>query len=356
MRVELNGTVPRPSTSLAAAFFTGAGVMHFARPDFFESIVPEWFRDKRLANSVSGAAEIALGLGLLPARTRRASGAEPDCPRRCCLPRPTSTWRSTTSRSNRSGGKMSRSVGTAVGAGRVVNWVSAPTADPHRRRAVADRSPGGTHPEHHYGQTLRSPNSRRAVRIVRPSGIQRLKRARSQPNRAMMTRMTIESVGDLRQFYRPAAGGAVTKVIGALDEHCRDFLAKSPFFVLSTADRDGRCDGSPKGGAPGFVEMLDEHHVGWADYSGNNRLDSFENVVDKRSRRTAIPDPRAERDAPHQRRGAAVDRSGPRRAIRRRRPPGQGRRRGRRGGGLCALRKGAAPRGAVGGRVHGSMP
>ncbi len=96
----------------------------------------------------------------------------------------------------------------------------------------------------------------------------------------MMTRMTIESVGDLRQFYRPAAGGAVTKVIGALDEHCRDFLAKSPFFVLSTADRDGRCDGSPKGGAPGFVEMLDEHHVGWADYSGNNRLDSFENVVD----------------------------------------------------------------------------
>jgi PPOX class probable FMN-dependent enzyme len=95
-----------------------------------------------------------------------------------------------------------------------------------------------------------------------------------------MTFMTIESVDDLRQIYRPAAGGAVAKVIGALDEHCRDFLAKSPFFVLSTADGDGRCDGSPKGGGPGFVEMLDEHHVAWADYSGNNRLDSFENVVD----------------------------------------------------------------------------
>ncbi len=92
--------------------------------------------------------------------------------------------------------------------------------------------------------------------------------------------MTIESVDDLRQIYRPAAGGAVAKVIGALDDHCRDFLAKSPFFVLSTADADGRCDGSPKGGSPGFVQMLDEHHVAWADYSGNNRLDSFENVVD----------------------------------------------------------------------------
>lgn len=92
--------------------------------------------------------------------------------------------------------------------------------------------------------------------------------------------MTIDSVDGLREIYRPASGGAVAKVISALDEHCRDFLAKSPFFVLSTADGEGRCDGSPKGGHPGFVQMLDEHRVAWADYSGNNRLDSFENVVD----------------------------------------------------------------------------
>ncbi len=92
--------------------------------------------------------------------------------------------------------------------------------------------------------------------------------------------MTIDSVEGLREIYRPASGGAVDKVIGVLDEHCRDFLAKSPFFVLSSADGEGRCDGSPKGGHPGFVEMLDEHRVAWADYSGNNRLDSFENVVD----------------------------------------------------------------------------
>lgn len=95
--------------------------------------------------------------------------------------------------------------------------------------------------------------------------------------------MTIESVDGLREIYRPASGGAVAKVISVLDEHCRDFLAKSPFFVLSTADGEGRCDGSPKGGRPGFVEMLDEHRVAWADYSGNNRLDSFENLVDNPS-------------------------------------------------------------------------
>lgn len=91
--------------------------------------------------------------------------------------------------------------------------------------------------------------------------------------------MSLSSVDDLREIYRPASGGAVDKVIGELDEHCRRFLSESPMFVLSTADADGVCDGSPKGGQPGFVEMLDEHHVAWADFSGNNRLDSFENIV-----------------------------------------------------------------------------
>ena len=54
-------------------FFTGAGSMHFARPDFFESIVPDWFPNAQLANRLSGAAEIALGLGMIAPQTRRVS-------------------------------------------------------------------------------------------------------------------------------------------------------------------------------------------------------------------------------------------------------------------------------------------
>ncbi len=61
------------SPYVAGALFTGAGVMHFAKPDFFESIVPDWFPNAKLTNQVSGAAEIALGLGMLSPRTRRAS-------------------------------------------------------------------------------------------------------------------------------------------------------------------------------------------------------------------------------------------------------------------------------------------
>ena len=91
--------------------------------------------------------------------------------------------------------------------------------------------------------------------------------------------MQLASVDDLRAIYRPPGKGAVDKVIGTLDRHCLDFLAKAPFFVLSTANAEGVCDGSPKGGPPGFVRALDEHRLAWADLSGNNRLDSFQNLV-----------------------------------------------------------------------------
>jgi PPOX class probable FMN-dependent enzyme len=94
-----------------------------------------------------------------------------------------------------------------------------------------------------------------------------------------MDAMRLDSVDDLRTIYRPPGQGAVDKVIGTLDHHCVDFLAKAPFFVLSTANAEGVCDGSPKGGAPGFVRPLDARHVAWADLAGNNRLDSFQNLV-----------------------------------------------------------------------------
>jgi PPOX class probable FMN-dependent enzyme len=91
--------------------------------------------------------------------------------------------------------------------------------------------------------------------------------------------MRLASVDDLRSIYRPPGRGPVDKVIDHLDAHCADFLARSPLFVLSTASADGVCDASPKGGPPGFVRVLDDHRLAWADFSGNNRLDSFQNLV-----------------------------------------------------------------------------
>jgi uncharacterized membrane protein len=65
---------PAPPSAIAAGvLFTGAGVAHFAKPDFFEAIVPDWFPDATLANRASGAAEMLLGLGMLSSKTRKVS-------------------------------------------------------------------------------------------------------------------------------------------------------------------------------------------------------------------------------------------------------------------------------------------
>jgi uncharacterized membrane protein len=63
----------RLSPYVAGAFFASAGVMHFAKPDFFEAIVPDWFPSATAANQVSGAAEIVLGLGMMSPVTRKFS-------------------------------------------------------------------------------------------------------------------------------------------------------------------------------------------------------------------------------------------------------------------------------------------
>ncbi|GGK18481.1 hypothetical protein GCM10008955_09880 [Deinococcus malanensis] len=62
------------STALLAALFAGAGVLHFLRPEFFDRIVPPATpMSPRAATLLSGAAELAGGLGLLHPRTRPAA-------------------------------------------------------------------------------------------------------------------------------------------------------------------------------------------------------------------------------------------------------------------------------------------
>ena len=95
----------------------------------------------------------------------------------------------------------------------------------------------------------------------------------------MPSSYTVASAGELQALYRPAGRGALDKVIDRLDQNCRDFIAHSPFVVVSTADRRGRCDASPKGGPPGFVQVLGETQLAWGDLAGNNRLDSMRNLL-----------------------------------------------------------------------------
>ena len=90
----------------------------------------------------------------------------------------------------------------------------------------------------------------------------------------------IDSQQALRALYAAPMERALRKQIAALDIHCANFIALSPFVVLSSADAAGRMDASPRGGAPGFVKMRDAHTLLIPDAPGNRRLDSLSNIVD----------------------------------------------------------------------------
>ncbi|MGE5407938.1 MAG: MauE/DoxX family redox-associated membrane protein [Syntrophothermus sp.] len=60
------------SRTALAAFFAFSGTMHFARPAFFEAIVPPPIADRRRqVVAISGAAEIAGAAAVLHPATRR---------------------------------------------------------------------------------------------------------------------------------------------------------------------------------------------------------------------------------------------------------------------------------------------
>jgi PPOX class probable FMN-dependent enzyme len=92
-------------------------------------------------------------------------------------------------------------------------------------------------------------------------------------------RRRITDLATLRALVGTPGERAVRKQLAALDQHCRAFIAQSPFVLLGTSGPDGRCDVSPKGDRPGFVLTLDETTLVIPDRPGNRRLDSLQNIL-----------------------------------------------------------------------------
>ena len=78
----------------------------------------------------------------------------------------------------------------------------------------------------------------------------------------------------LKNLYAEPRPTSIAKVQYKIDHHCREFISRSPFIILGT---DG--DVSPKGDFPGFVDVLDDNTIAIPDRSGNNRLDSYINIL-----------------------------------------------------------------------------
>lgn len=91
---------------------------------------------------------------------------------------------------------------------------------------------------------------------------------------------TVDDAAQLRSLLGEVHPLAEKKELDRLDRFCRDFIALSPFLVLATADSAGRADASPRGDGPGFVQVLDDRTLLIPDRRGNNRADSYGNVLD----------------------------------------------------------------------------
>lgn len=83
----------------------------------------------------------------------------------------------------------------------------------------------------------------------------------------------------LGELYRRPSRLVAAKVVGALEDQARAFIAASPFVLVATSDGAGSCDVSPRGGPAGFVKVLDDHRLLLPDLNGNNLLDTTRNVV-----------------------------------------------------------------------------
>jgi len=59
----------------------------------------------------------------------------------------------------------------------------------------------------------------------------------------------------------------------------RAFIEARDMFFLATADAEGRPQCSYKGGAPGFVKVLDERTIAFPAYDGNGMYLSFGNAL-----------------------------------------------------------------------------
>src|SRR5215208_983651 len=83
----------------------------------------------------------------------------------------------------------------------------------------------------------------------------------------------------LREVNKHPSHLVSNKTIDHIDDICRRFIAASSFVVVASRGEDSQLDVSPKGDPAGFVAVLDEKTLAIPDRLGNNRLDTFENLL-----------------------------------------------------------------------------
>jgi PPOX class probable FMN-dependent enzyme len=89
-------------------------------------------------------------------------------------------------------------------------------------------------------------------------------------------RIEVDDEDTLRSRY---ASPRYLPVLDQLDRSHRLFIAHAPIVIIGSTQPGNGIDISPRGDAPGFVRVLDDHTLVIPDRQGNNRLDSMTNLL-----------------------------------------------------------------------------
>ncbi len=89
---------------------------------------------------------------------------------------------------------------------------------------------------------------------------------------------TITTRDQLRTLYREPSARAANKVFTSIDDKAAEFIDACPLAMLATTNGES-IDVSPRGGPPGFILRISPTRIAIPDLNGNNRLDSFENIL-----------------------------------------------------------------------------
>ena len=89
---------------------------------------------------------------------------------------------------------------------------------------------------------------------------------------------TVSTEQELALLFDSVGAASVQKQVASVHPLYRALIEASPFVVLATSGPDG-LDASPRGDAPGFVTVEDEHTLLLPERRGNNRIDSLRNII-----------------------------------------------------------------------------